>query len=133
MGIERGMSGGDTVNYYTTNVVKGAKDNTGLIQLEDGSLIEVEMPEYKASEISFGFAQPALSTFSRVEGILCSAAEPIVKAVKRISRSEQVEVTAELELGLSFEAEGNVYVTKDKSESNLVVKLSIRVDSQASQ
>jgi hypothetical protein len=133
MGINREMGTGDTVNYYTTNVVQDPKQaNTGLIQLEDGSLVEVQMPEYKAGEISAGFAQRTVSTFSRVEGILCNAAEPIVKAAKRISESENVSVTAEVEVGLSFEAEGSVYVTKNKSDANLVVKLSIHASSSAS-
>jgi hypothetical protein len=133
MGIHKEMGTGDTVNYYTTNVVQDPKQtNMGLIQLEDGSFVEVQMPEYKSGEISAGFAQRTSSTFSRIEGILCNAAEPIVKAARRISNSENVSVTAEVEVGLSFEAEGNVYVTKNKSEANLVVKLSIHTNSLGS-
>lgn len=133
MGINREVGTGDTVNYYTTNVVQDPqKANTGLIQLEDGSLVEVEMPEYKAGEISAGVAQHTFSAFSKVEGVLCNAAEPVVKAVKRISSSDNVSVTAEAEIGISFEAEGNVYVTKNKSEANLVIKLSIHASSPSS-
>lgn len=133
MSTNREMGTGDTVNYYTTNVVQDPQQsNKGLIELDDGSLVEVQMPEYKAGEVAAGVAQRTSSNFSRVEGLLCTAAEPIAKAAKRISNSENVAITAEVEVGLTFEAEGNVYVTKDKSDANLVVKLSIHVDSSDS-
>ncbi len=83
------------------------------------------MPEYRAEEVSGRFAQRTNSNFSRVERALCMAAEPIVRAAKRVSREENVGVTAEVEVGLSFEGEGNVYITKNQADANLVVKLSI--------
>ncbi|MEO0987968.1 MAG: CU044_2847 family protein [Cyanobacteria bacterium J06639_14] len=128
------MSTGETVNYYTTNnVIQEIKQaDTGLIQLEDGSLVEVQMPDYKAGEISAGFAQHTFSTFSKIEEILCSAAEPVARAAKRISNEQDVAVTAEVEVGISFEGEGNVYVTKSNSETNLLVKLSINTNSSSS-
>ncbi|MEO0373269.1 MAG: CU044_2847 family protein [Cyanobacteria bacterium P01_A01_bin.17] len=88
--------------------------------------------KYKAGEVSAGVAQHTFSTFSKVEEILCNAAEPVVKAAKRISNAEEVTVTAEVEVGLSFEAEGDVYVTKDRTEANLTVKLSISAKSEQS-
>lgn len=119
---------GDVVHnhQYNSYVSDPRLHNLGLIKLEDGSLVEVQLPEYMTGEISVGFAQPTLSTLSDIEQLLCSAAEPVAKAAKRISQEQNVSVTADVEVGLSLEAGGHSYITKDKTAANLVVKLSIQ-------
>jgi len=117
---------GDSINYYTTNVKTDSDQvNTGLIELEDDILVEVKMPEYKAGEFSRGRALKTLSRFSQIEAMLRAVAKPVISAAKRISETEGVSVNAEVEIGISFESEGNIYFTKNMAGANLVVKLSI--------
>lgn len=117
----------DVFHNHTYNYVGDPRlNNLGLIKLEDGSLVEVQLPEYMTGEVSVGLAQPTLATLSDIEQLICSAAEPVARAAKRISQEQNVSVTADVEVGLSLEAGGHPYITKDKAAANLVVKLSIQ-------
>lgn len=95
---------------------------TKLIQLEDGTLVEIEVPADQAQQISGGFADKVSATFDKIQPILVKTCRPITAAWKEISREIHIE-QAEIELGLSFEGEGNLYVTKSKAGANLTVKM----------
>lgn len=99
--------------------------NTKLIQLEDGTLVEVEVQEGQVQEISGSFADRVNSTFDNVKPILLKTCRPIAAAWKEINQEMHIE-QAEVELGLSFEGEGNLYVTKTKAGANLTVKLVLK-------
>ena len=99
---------------------------TKLIQLDDDTLIEVEAPEGQVEEISGGFAERIEdATFEKIKPLLVKACKPISEAWQEINQDLEIE-QVEVELGLSFEAEGNLYVTKSKAGSNLVVKLVLK-------
>lgn len=99
--------------------------NTKLIQLEDGTLVEVEVQEGQVQEISGSFADRVNSTFDNVKPILLKTCRPIAAAWREINQEMHIE-QAEVELGLSFEGEGNLYVTKTKAGANLTVKLVLK-------
>jgi hypothetical protein len=98
---------------------------TKLIELEDGILVEVEVPEDQARQISSHLADKVSSTFDQIQPILVKTCHPIIAAWKEISEDIQIE-QAEVELGFSFEGEGNLYVTKAKGKANLTVKLMLK-------
>jgi hypothetical protein len=98
---------------------------TKLIQLEDGTLVEVEVPPDQAQQISGGFADRVNETFDKVRPILVNTCRPIAAAWKEISKEMEIE-QAEVQLGLSFEGEGNLYITKSKAGANLTVKLVLK-------
>lgn len=98
---------------------------TKLIQLEDGTLVEVEVPPDQAQQISGGFADRVNETFDKVRPILVNTCRPIAAAWKEISQEMEIE-QAEVQLGLSFEGEGNLYITKSKAGANLTVKLVLK-------
>jgi hypothetical protein len=98
---------------------------TKLIQLEDGTLVEVEVPPEQAQQISGGFADRVNETFDKVRPILVNTCRPIAAAWKEISKEMEIE-QAEVQLGLSFEGEGNLYITKSKAGANLTVKLVLK-------
>lgn len=105
-------------------------DSSGskLIQLEDGTFVEIEVPEYRAQEVSAKFADRVRSNLDTVEIALFRTAQPIIRAVREMKEREGVSASAEIELGLSFGPEGEVYITKIKSEANLYVKISLKTD-----
>lgn len=98
---------------------------TKLIRLEDGALVEVEVQEDEVQEISDRTAQRVNATFDKIKPILLNACRPIVEVWEELNQDMQVDA-AEVELGFSFEGEGNIYITKMKASSNLNVKLILK-------
>ena len=98
---------------------------TKLIQLENGTYIEVEVPADKAQPISKRHADKVKASFEKIQPILENLSEPIAAAFKKLDSTLQVE-QAEVEVGFSFEGEGNVYVTKAKAGATLNVKLVVK-------
>jgi hypothetical protein len=98
---------------------------TKLIELEDGTLVEVEVPDDQAKQISSQSADPVTSTFDKIRPILVNVARPIAQAWQEINKEIQIE-GAEVQISFSFEGQGNLYVTKAKAGSNLTVKLTLK-------
>jgi len=97
-----------------------------LISLEDGTLVEVEVSENKAKEISGGAGEKLQgAAIDKIKPIILNACRPIAEVWKELNKDMHIE-QADLELGLGFEAEGNLYITKAKGNANLVVKLTLR-------
>lgn len=103
---------------------------TKLIRLgEDGPLVEVEVSEEQAQPISGGFADKVHTTFENIQPILVEVCRPIARAWQEINKEMFIK-EAEIELGLSFEAEGNLYITKSKAGANLTVKLVLKPEEE---
>ncbi|MEO1395412.1 MAG: CU044_2847 family protein [Cyanobacteria bacterium J06634_5] len=96
-----------------------------LIELTDGILVEVEASDEKAQQISGGFADRVSTNFDRIKPVLIATCKPIVEAWQELNQELNIE-QAEIELGLSFEGEGNLYVTKSKLGANVTIKLSLK-------
>lgn len=102
---------------------------TKLIELSDGTLIEVEAAPNEIVPTSSRNAdrvqRTAEQTMQRIQPLIVEACRPVVAAWRELQQDLIVEA-AELELGLSFEGEGNLYITKARATANLVVKLKLR-------
>jgi hypothetical protein len=98
---------------------------TKLIRLEDGTLVEVEVPDDQAQPISGGFAERVDRSVDIIRPTLVKICRPIIESWAELSEGTQID-HAEVELGLSFEGEGNLYVTKAKASANLTVKLVLK-------
>ena len=96
-----------------------------LIQLEDGTLVEAEVPENQAREIAGGLAEKVNKSLDTIQPVLTNISRSIVSSWQDLSKEMQIE-GAEVELGLSFEGEGNLYITKAKAGANLTVKLKLK-------
>ena len=97
------------------------------IELEDGTLVEVEVPPEQAQQISGGgFANRVGTSLDRIQPLIANTCRSVVAAWQRTRDELGKEMTiksAEIELGLSFEFEGNVYIAKSSTAANLKVKL----------
>lgn len=93
-----------------------------LIELEDGILIEVEVPDGEAKQISNRAADAVSTTFDKIKPILKKTMRPIVEIWDELDQDVELEA-AEVEVNFSFEGEGNLYITKTKAGANLSVKL----------
>ena len=98
---------------------------TRLIELEDGILVEAEVPEDEAKPISTNVIKEVKSSFAKVKPILVSISRPIAEAWQEINQDMDIE-QAEVEVGFNFEGEGNLYITKGKAGANLKVKLVLK-------
>jgi len=97
-----------------------------LIELEDGTLVEIEVPDKRAQPIAGGLADKIKSaTLENIKPILLRACKPVAEVWRELNRDLHIE-QAEIELGLGFEAEGNLYITKAKGNANLTVKLTLK-------
>lgn len=93
--------------------------NTMLVTLKDGVMVEVEEPENHQVGTS-----KLESTFEKVRPLLLNTCQPIVSVWHELNKEVKIK-QAEIELGLSFEAEGNLYITKSKANANLTIKFII--------
>ncbi len=96
-----------------------------LIRLKDDTLVEVTVSEGRAREISGGLANRVDASFGKVKAILESVCKPISETWQELNRDLSVE-SAEVQLGLSFESEGNLFITSAKTGANLTVKLTLK-------
>lgn len=95
-----------------------------LIQLDDGSLLEIDVPGDQVREISGGLAYKVDSTFNKLTPLIKNACEPVILALREMSKEVNIN-EAEIEIGLGFEAEGNAYVTQSKTKSNMTVRIKL--------
>jgi Trypsin-co-occurring domain 1 len=99
--------------------------NSKLIKLEDGTLIEVAISDDELREVAAKDASWVASSLDRIKPILLNACRPIASMFQEIDREMQID-QAEVEIGFSFESEGNIYITKATATSNLKVKLTLK-------
>jgi hypothetical protein len=97
-----------------------------LIQLSDHTLVEIEVPDTQARQISGGVAEKVDAALDKINPMLLRICRPIAEAWRDLNRDFQIE-EANIELGLSFEMEGNVYITKSKAEANLTILLKMKL------
>ncbi|MEO0885219.1 MAG: CU044_2847 family protein [Cyanobacteria bacterium J06648_10] len=98
---------------------------TQLIEFQDGPLVEVETSDDQMREVAGRFSQQVETTFEKISDLLVTTCRPIVLACEELGQTADID-GAEVELGLSFESEGNLYITKAKAGANLTVKLLLK-------
>ena len=98
---------------------------TKLVELENGILVEVDVPGEQIEQISGGMAERVDATIEKIKPLLVNAVKPVALAWQELNQDATIE-RAEVELGLSFEGEGNIYITKAKAGANLTVKLVLK-------
>lgn len=98
---------------------------TRLIKLEDGTLVEVEALENEPQQIAADQVKKVKQTVENIDSVLVAVCQPVIASWKQLNKEVNVE-KAEVELGLSFEGEGNVYITKAKAGANITVRLTLK-------
>ena len=98
-----------------------------LIELENGLLMEVEIPESEIEMISGGndVIEKVESSLGTIEKMLLQSVQPVINAYN-ILNQEIVMEKAEVEVGIGFSAEGNIFVAKGSANANLKVKLVLK-------
>lgn len=98
---------------------------TQLIEIQEGILIEVEVPEDRLRQIAGGGVQHVDSSISAIEPLLLKACQPVKNVLQELNREMTVsEVSVELKLG--FEAEGKFFIASGKTNASMTVKLILK-------
>ena len=97
-----------------------------LIELEDGILMEVDVPENQLQQIAGGGTQimPVQKAINAIEPLLLRACKPVANVLGELNKDMSVN-EVEIELGLGLEAEGNFFITKGKTNASLTIKLKL--------
>lgn len=98
---------------------------TQLIQLQNGLMVEAELPGQTGQQIAGGVSKLGVSFNEKVKPVLLEICEPLAAVWEHLSNDVHVE-QAEVEMGFSFEGEGNLFLTKAKTGANFTVKLTLK-------
>lgn len=99
---------------------------TKLIELADGTLVEVEAEPGQAQQISGGVAEKIMdASLDKITPILIRTCRPIIAAWEQLNQELDID-QAEVELALSFASEGNIYLAKATTGANLTIKLVLK-------
>ena len=98
---------------------------TKLIQLQDGIFVEVAVRPGEAQQVSGKAAEKVQENIEKIHPTLVRICGPIADAWKGAMKKMDIK-EAEIQLGLSFEGEGNIYITKATAAANLTVKFVLK-------
>lgn len=95
-----------------------------LIEMDNGLMMEVEIPPQEIEMISGGndVIQKVEQSMSTVEQVLIQSVEPIKQAYHAINQEVTLD-KAEVEIGIGFSASGNIFIAQGSGSANLKVKL----------
>jgi hypothetical protein len=99
---------------------------TKLVRFTDGVLVEVGFNRDMEQPIAGTTAQKLSKAFKEViQPVLKNVCAPVAEALKNMAT--EVKITeSEVELGLDFETEGNLFIAKLRGEATLTVKITFR-------
>lgn len=98
---------------------------TRLIRLNDGTLVEVEVSDRNSVPMAGNAKDQLDANMETIQPILVKACKPVLSAWNEMKKEIKIEKT-EIELGLSFEGEGNIFITKAKAGANLTVRFTLK-------
>jgi len=98
---------------------------TKLIRLQDGILVEVDAKVGEAQQVSGGFAEKVEAHFSEIKDIILKTCQPVINGINEVRQEVQLE-QVEVEMGLSFEAGGDIYVAKASLGANVLVRMTLK-------
>lgn len=97
--------------------------NTKVIPLADGLQVEVAVEDGRQAVATVG--ELATRGWNQIEGVLRSVTKPFVNVYKDLSKEATVS-EIEISIGLSFEAEGGIFIVKSKGSANLEVTVKLK-------
>jgi len=98
---------------------------TQIIKLADGTLVEVDVAEGYERISKAGAHKHVDNAIDAIRPLIVKTAQAVSSVWEELSEQLSVE-QAEIEFGVSFEGEGNLYITKAKSGANLTIKLNLK-------
>ena len=100
--------------------------STVFLELGDGVLVEIGPPSGPRTEMHTSTAEQVNTTMRMVASKAGDIVRPLAATFGQLNDALDVPVvvdTAEVELGLSFSAEGQIFIAKSKAEGTLKIKV----------
>ena len=97
-----------------------------LIELDDGTLVEAEVRPAGNDAIAGNLADTIKNKLDSIGPLLTRVCRSVATAAWSDLNHDILVDHAEVELGLSFESEGNLYIAKGKAGANISVKLTLK-------
>ncbi len=102
---------------------------TQLVRLDEDLLIEVEAdpkaPRLIASSAATKIDEKLEEAFARIQPLLVGAVRPLVNTWAELNKEIELD-QAQIQLGLSFEGEGNLYLVKGTVGANFTITLTFK-------
>jgi hypothetical protein len=98
---------------------------TKLIRLGDDTLVEVEVADRESVPIAGEASEKLGATMDAIQPVLLKACKPVISVWSALKEEITIEKT-EIEFGLSFEGEGNIFISKAKAGANLTVRFTLK-------
>jgi hypothetical protein len=96
---------------------------TKIIPLADGLSVEVDVEDGRQAVSTVG--DLATKGWNQIENVLRTVTKPFVNVYNDLSKEATVS-EIEIEIGLSFEAEGGIFIVKSRGSANLSVKVKLK-------
>lgn len=96
-----------------------------LIELDEGILVEVDIPKDQVQQISGGAPDRVSNAINAVKPILLKACKPIVEVWQELNQEMEIN-EASVEIGLGFAAEGHIFIAKGKTKASLNISLKFK-------
>jgi len=99
---------------------------TKFLELKDGVIVEIGAPTALREEMHTSTAEQVNTTMRMVASMVGDIVRPLGDAFSHLYDALDVPIaveTAEVELGLSFSAEGQIFIAKSKAEGTLKIKV----------
>ena len=96
-----------------------------LIELDDGILIEVRRSPDEVEEIAGGITKKVRASIDDLAPMIVNIVRPLSAAFHTLRTANRV-ATLEFELGMSFEASGNLYVVDASTAANFKIKVTMK-------
>jgi len=93
-----------------------------LIELDDGTYIQVDALPGEPEEVAASLAERVSSSFEKLAPVLMGVCDPFIDIWRELNAKVSMQ-QAELEIGLAFEGEGNLYITRTTASANVTVRL----------
>lgn len=95
------------------------------IELQDNILIEVSPNEEQLQRISGSSSNHVNNSIDAIKPLLLKACKPITEVWKELNKDMEI-AEAKVEVSVGFEAEGNVFIAKGKSNAHLTLSLTLK-------
>lgn len=96
-----------------------------LIRLQDGMLVEIETGKPPPRELAGSVADKVNGSIEEIGPLLGKIVHAFRSAWDEMNQDMDIQ-QAKIELGVSFEGEGNLYLAKATASANLIVKLTLK-------
>lgn len=95
------------------------------VELQDGILVEIEPDPERPRQIAGGTIALVDATIDAAKDLLLKAVQPVVSVWSELNRDLTIDQVV-IELGLGFEAGGQLFIAKGTGKANINFKMTVK-------